>query len=100
MRGDESIASVEGTWSNQTLFGRRNLHVYVEQKSELAVPGESAAQRRSSEAEADMDQRNREQRDSDIALHETNRELESQRVELYQANQWTDQPQKEKISLC
>ena len=30
-----------------------------------------------------MDIRNWEQRDSDIALHETNRELESQRLELY-----------------
>ena len=29
-----------------------------------------------------------EQRNTDIALHETSRELESQRLELYQANQW------------
>ena len=39
---------------------------------------------------------NWEQRDSDIALHETNRDLESQRLELYQADQWADQAQKRK----
>ena len=32
-----------------------------------------------------------EQRDADIALYETNRQLESQRLELCQANQWADQ---------
>ena len=30
------------------------------------------------------------------ALYETNRELESQSLELYQANQWADQAQREK----
>ena len=36
----------------QTLRERRNLHVYLEQKAELAVQGECAAQRRLSEAES------------------------------------------------
>ena len=45
---------------------------------------ECAAQRRLSE------------RNSDIALYETNRELESQRLELYQANPWADHAQREK----
>ena len=49
--------------------------------------------------EADMDIRNCEQRNADIALCETNRELESQRLELNQANQWADQGQREKINL-
>ena len=40
----------------------QNLYVYLEQKAELAVRGECAAQRRLSEADADMDERNREQR--------------------------------------
>ena len=30
----------------------------------------------------------------------TNRELESQRLELHQAHQWTDQAQGERINLC
>ena len=84
----------------QTLHERQNLHVYVEQKVELAVQEECAAQRRFSEAEADMEIRNWEQRKSDMALHETDQELESQRLELYQANQWADQAQREKMNLC
>ena len=31
-----------------------------------------------------------------FALYETNRELESQRLELYQATQWADQAQRER----
>ena len=49
----------------QTLSERRNLHVYLEQKAESAVQGECAAQRRLSEAEADMYVRNWEQRNAD-----------------------------------
>ena len=52
--------------------------------------------KRLSESEADMDFLNWEQRNSDNALCETNRELESQRLELYQANQWADQAQRGK----
>ena len=110
MRGNASNASVEGTLSRgerdrdlesvQTLIKRRNLHVYLEQKAVLAVQRECAAQRRQSEAETDMDIRNWEQRNSDIAICKTNRELESQRLELYQVNQWADKAQREKINLC
>ena len=68
VRGNASIASVEGDLSRgkrdrdlesvQTLSDRRILHVYLEQKAELVVQGECAAQRRLSEAEADMNIRN------------------------------------------
>ena len=101
VRGSASNASVEGILSKgkrdrdqesvQTLSERRNLHVYIEQKAEMAVQGEGAAHRRLSQAEADMGIRNRKQRNSDMALCETNRELESQRLKLYQANPWADQ---------
>ena len=47
-----------------------------------------------------MDIRNWEHRNFDIAFFEINRELESERLELYQANQWADQAQREKINLC
>ena len=76
---------------------RHSLHVYLEQKAELAVHGECSAQRRLSEAEADMDVREWEKRSSDSALYEANRELESQRLELNQANRWADQAQRERI---
>ena len=96
MRGSASNASIEGTLSRgererdlesvQTLSDRQNYHVYLEQKSELAVQGECAPQRRFSEAEADMETRNWEPRHKE-------RELESRRLELYHANQWADQAQ-------
>ena len=56
---------------------------------------------RLSEVETEMDIINWEQRNADSALHETNGALESQRLEpeLYQANQWADQDQREKINL-
>ena len=47
-----------------------------------------------------MDKRNWEQRNSDMALSETNRDIESQRLELYEANQWADHAQREKMNLC
>ena len=40
-----------------------------------------------------------EHRSSDAALDETNRELESQRLELQNAHQWADQAQREKGSV-
>ena len=58
-----------------------------------------SAQTRLSEAEADMEVRRWEKRRSDLALYETNRELESQRLELNQSNRWADQAQKERVSL-
>ena len=112
LRGNASNLSVEEMYSNgkrdrdlesvRTLSERKDMHVYLEQKAELAVRQECAAQKRLSEAEAEagMDMRNWEQRNADIALYEIKRELESQRLELYQANQWADQAQREKINLC
>ena len=47
-----------------------------------------------------MDMRNWERRNADMALYETSRELESQRLERFQAYQWADQAQRERISLC
>ena len=52
-----------------------------------------------SEAEADMDM-NLGKNNLDIALYETNRELESQRLELYSAHHWADQAHSEKIDFC
>ena len=40
------------------------------------------------------------EKSSEIVLYETHRDLESQRLQLHQANQWPDQAQREKISLC
>ena len=51
------------------------------------------------EAEADVEARNWEKRNSDIALHEINQEFESQRFHLHQASRWADQAQRDQISL-
>ena len=83
----------------QTLKDRQNLHKLLERKAELVVRREKSAQKRLSEAEADMEIRSWEKTNSDIALYETHQELESQRLQLQQANQWADQ-QREKINLC
>ena len=106
MRGNETTSSVEGILSRgkrgrdmesvQTLSERKKLHVHLEQQAQLVVQGECAAQRRLSEAEAEMYIGYWHQRNSDIALYETNRELEFQRLELYQANPWADHAQREK----
>ena len=41
-----------------------------------------------------------EQRDSEIALHESHRELECQRLQLCQANTWADNAHREGVVLC
>ena len=86
--------------SVQTLSERHNLHVYLEQKAESAVLGENAAQKRLSEVEADVEVRRWEQKSPEMALYETDGELESHRLKLHQANQCADQAQREKINLC
>ena len=88
-KGDRDVKSV------QRLSNRQHLHDYLGRKAELPVRGESAAHRRITE-EADLEIRRWEQKSSEIALYETRRELESQRLELHQANQWGDQARKEK----
>ena len=78
----------------QSLTDRQNLHKILERKAELAVEGEKLAQPRLDEAEAEVEIKNSEKRDSDIALYEINQEFASQRLQLRAANQWADQAQK------
>ena len=53
----------------------------------------------SEENEAEVEARNWEKRNSDIAFREINQEFESQRFQLHQASRWSDQAQRDKISL-
>ena len=78
---------------------RQNFHKILKRKAELAVRGEKRAQLRLCEAEADVEVKHWEDKNSDIALHEINQEFEFQRSQLQQANRWADQAQREKISL-
>ena len=54
----------------QTLKDRENLHTFIERKAELAARGEKLAQQRLLEAEADVEVKHWEKRNSDIALIE------------------------------
>ena len=47
-----------------------------------------------------MEIQNWERRNSEYALIESQRELESPRRQLLKANQWADQAQRERIHLC
>ena len=81
----------------QILYEKRDLHAYREKKAERAFQG-SAAQTRLSGADAEMDRRNWEKGNAaDIAFYETIRQLESQRLKFFQANQWADQAQKQTV---
>ena len=83
----------------QTLKNRQHLHKIPERKAEVAVRREKLAQRRLYEAEANVEVKHWEKRNSDIALYEIKQEFESQRSQVQQANQWADQAQRDKLSL-
>ena len=57
------------------------------------------AQRTLYEAEAEVEARNWGKRNSHIAFQEINQEFESQRFQQHQASRWTDQAQRDMISL-
>ena len=57
------------------------------------------AQQKLYEAEAEVEARNWERRNSDIAFREISRELESERFQLHQASRWADQAQRDNISF-
>ena len=82
----------------QTLKGRQNLHKFLERKAEFSRSRRKIrSEKRLSEAEADMEAREWEKRNSDIALYAKKQELESQRLQLQlQANQCADQTQRER----
>ena len=73
-----------------------NLHKFLQRKAELAVRGENLAQHRLHEAEADVEGKHWEARNSDIPLYAINQEFESQRLKLQQADQWADQAPRDK----
>ena len=54
------------------------------------------AQQKLYQAEAEVEARNWETRNFDIAFQEINQEFESQRFQLHQASRWADKGQTEK----
>ena len=80
---------------NLEVYRPQNLHDYLEREARRALQGECVAPVRLSEAELEMDRKSWERRNSDVALFETNIQLESKQMELYHANQWACQAQME-----
>ena len=58
------------------------------------------AQQKFCEAEAEVEARNWEKRNSDIVFKEIDQEFECQRFQLHQASRWADHAQRDRISLC
>ena len=85
-----------------SLKDRENLQKIFERKVDSAVRGERErmAQQKMYEAEAEVQARNWEKRNSDIAFQEINPEFESQRFQLHQGSRWADQAQRERTSAC
>ena len=66
----------------QTLKDMQNLHKILERKAALPVRGERLAQQKLYEAEAFVEVKHWEERNSGVALCVVNQELESQRLKL------------------
>ena len=99
----------------KVLSEHRNIRNFLEMRADQAVRGERVAQAKLSEAEDHTRRHLEEQKDyllieaqselykqelrvhcADRALHESGMQLPSQRMELYQANQSTEQSHREK----
>ena len=78
----------------------RDLREHFERRAQQAIHGENSVQRKLYSTELNTEIKNLERRNSEYALFESQRELESQRRQLPMANQWADQAQREKIQLC
>ena len=78
------------TERERILSERRDIHDFLEKKADHAFQGECAAQTRFSEAQSELDRREWRMRNADIVLYENGMQLQSQRMELYQANQLID----------
>ena len=65
---------------DRILSEQKNLHEFLEKKTDPTFQGEFEAQTRLSEAQAELDRKEWLRRSADIALCEIGRQLESQRV--------------------
>ena len=62
--------------------------------------GENSTQRKLYSTEYDVEIKDLQRRNSEYALYESRKELESQRQQLRQASRWADHAQRERINLC
>ena len=73
------------------LSEQRDIHGFLERKADRAFQGEFAAQTRLLEAQFELYRREWRVQNADIPLYETGMHLQSQKMELDQADQLTDQ---------
>ena len=78
----------------------RDLREDLERRAQQAVHCEKFSSEKLYLTEYDLEIQNLERRNSECALNESRRELESRRRQLLEANQWADQSQRERIHLC
>ena len=64
------------------LSEQKSIHEFLEEEADQAFQGEFAVQMRLLEAQAELDRREWERRNADIALYETGRKLECQRMDI------------------
>ena len=77
------------------LSEQSDVHDFFERKADHAFLGECAARTILSEAQSELDRRERRMKNADIALCETGMQFQSQSMELCQAKQLTDQIRRE-----
>ena len=65
----------------------RDLRKHLERRAQQAILGEKSVQRKIDSTECNMEMKNLERRNLEYALFESQRELESQRLQLLEANQ-------------
>ena len=95
-----SIRSHSLQTHKEVFSDERDLREDPERKAQQAVLGENSAQRKLYLTEYDIEIQNLERRNSQYALIESRRELESQGRQLLEANQWAYQARRERIHFC
>ena len=101
-KSSRDSGSVQGSQQERetVLSEQRDLHNFLERKADQAFQRECAAQTKLSQAQSELDRRERKMQNADRALCDTGKQLQSRRMELYQANQLTDRTQRVKSWLC
>ena len=105
-RVDVKEKSTEQSWesfssdSQRILFWRTSSPRTPWTRAQQALLGENPDQRRWDLTEYNVEIQNLERRNSEYALFESQRELEPQRWQLWEANPYADQARRERIRLC
>ena len=78
----------------------RDLREHLERRAQQAIHGENSVRRKLNSTEYNMQIQSFEQRNSEYASLESQRELESRRQQLMMVNHSVDHAQRERVHLC